>query len=973
MADEKTFGRFSGDSDDAGKQLKRCKLWCQAKMMTVKDLQKSQRGPWVYTLLEGSALECVEHLTLEEMSTEDGEDKLWQVLHGRFPEKESTDLLGESLGEVFGLAAKDGESTKEWVARVKDACDRCSRRAGVDFPAQARGWIALHCCGLSEEQKAIVKAKSQGKLDYDTIAAALRSCFPSYKAVNPRAKKAIGSLLVEERDGSDTITASPDDEQFQDVEAFLADHGIHVESDTGEVSESDAAEALAVTWKERRKEIQKVNQSRRFGQPKFSSSSTSRSFRVDVEELKRRTKCRKCGRVGHWARECKEQSSTKSDGAAASSAGLVQFVGAAECCASGDSAESLAAGLTSSPGKGIIDSGCGKTLIGSSTLSVFQDMLRERNLPAGEVYSAENKFRFGNGALETATQSVRLPVGLNGKYGLIEAAIIGGSAPLLLGRPTLEKLNVHLDFQNNKIKFLDLGSQDMCTNEAGQIVIDLMQFPPELTVQVKPSVSSTSPATSGCSAASSNGLMKPKDGGKRKVTLKQKECRCLLAQMHKHDNSKQSKVLVAEVFSPPRFSKIAESMGKKGLAYDIKQGCDLLDRQTQQRVSQELEDARPELLVVCPPCAHEGGWENLNQFYRTPLERAQLMRNNKRRLRFCIDEIHNQLRRGGDFLFEHPWPSHVWHAPEMRSLRRKFGTFRIDMCAYGLCCPESELPIQKATGLMTSRPQIAEHMQQCPGCPKHKQVAGRLKSGQLLSDFVATYTPKFCISVLQELANAGVAMPSTIHELQYAELDVECLASEEVVDDQHNQQGDNQVKNAIYKLHKNLGHPSTAELVRLLKHSKASEQAIQAAQELQCSVCANHVRPASALPANVPRCVDFNHQLGLDVKYMPGWKPNQSIPCVNLVDYGTSLHVCAPIFERETAELLKGVLRDSWISWAGAPEYLITDPAKPNVSDALSSFCEGFGIKQLQTATEAHYQLGKVERHGHGLSKFWHE
>ena len=412
------------------------------------------------------------------------------------------------------------------------------------------------------------------------------------------------------------------------------------------------------------------------------------------------------------------------------------------------------------------------------------------------------------------------------------------------------------------------------------------------------------------------------------------------------------------------FSTIAESRGKKVLAYDKKQGCDLLDRQTQLRVSQELEDARPELLVVCPPCAHEGGWENLNQFYRTPIARARLIRDNKGRLKFCVDQIHNQLRRGGDFLLEHPWPSHAWHAPEIRSLRGKFGTFRIDMCAYGLCCPESGLPIQKATGLRTSRPQIPEHMHQCPGCPQHKQVAGRLQSGQLLSDFVASYTPKFCFSVLQQLSEAGVCMPSTVHDLQYAELDIECLAAEEPVDDQHNQQEDNKVKNAVYTLHKNLGHSSTAELVRLLKHSKASEQAIQAAQDLQCSVCANHFRPANALPANVPRCVDFNHQLGLDMRYMPGWKPNQSIPCVSLVDYGTSLHVCAPIFERETAELLKGMSRDSLIFWAGAPEYLITDPAKPNVSNALSSFCESFGIKRLQTATEARYQLGKVERHG---------
>ena len=69
------------------------------------------------------------------------------------------------------------------------------------------------------------------------------------------------------------------------------------------------------------------------------------------------------------------------------------------------------------------------------------------------------------------------------------------------------------------------------------------------------------------------------------------------------------------------------------------------------------------------------------------MERARLIRD-KKRLRFCVDQIHNQLRKGGDFLFEHPWPSHAWHAPEMRSLRRRFGTFRIDMRAYGLRCPE---------------------------------------------------------------------------------------------------------------------------------------------------------------------------------------------------------------------------------------------------------------------------------------------
>ena len=195
--DDRSLKRFSGDDDDAGKQLKRWKAWAQAKMATMKDLKKEQRAPWIFTLLDGNAWECCEHYTLQQLSAENGERDLWATLEDRFPQKEPADLMGEALGEAFGLSGVENETMKQWCARVRGTFDKRHRRANVTFPEPAKGWIALHCVGLSEEQKAIVKAKTQGSLEFQDISQALRSCFPQYRVAGTRSKKAVGALQAD--------------------------------------------------------------------------------------------------------------------------------------------------------------------------------------------------------------------------------------------------------------------------------------------------------------------------------------------------------------------------------------------------------------------------------------------------------------------------------------------------------------------------------------------------------------------------------------------------------------------------------------------------------------------------------------------------------------------------------------------------------------------------------------------------------
>ena len=1018
-ADDRGLKRFSGEDDDPGRQLRRWRAWAQAKMCTMEKLSAKQQGPFLYTLLDGKALEAVEHLELDALQVEDGAKKVFDLLKERFPEKEAHDQLGEALGEVFGLAAKDGETVQQRTAGVVEVFTKCKRKADVNFPPQAQGWIALNCAGFSEEQKAIIKAKAQGKLDIDSIMSSMRSCFPQYKAGKAR-KPMSGTYLAEDAELSDG---------FADVEAFIADHELELEESDEPIPESEAAEALAASWKERRAEITKLRRDRRFD----AAQASRKSFRVEIEELKRRTKCRKCGKVGHWARECRSAPSKPNHSSRPSSSSTsnaveaqmveqevslaqideipaedddeVKFVGMAlhsdldASCASGcGQAEVCAAGLVSSPGFGVIDSGCGRTLIGKETLEALLGKLEQTTSRKAEKYEASNSFRFGNGATEVSQMAVRIPVGIGGINGLIDAAIISGRAPLLLGRPTLEKLNVSLDFRNKTMSFLDTNKMvPMKVNEAGQLLIDVMNFPArDKTIgNHKQSVANSSVSQADVSNDAVPVQCPPPEPvvprtptSRKPKRLKNKHCRCLLSQVKHLESHNSAQVAVAELFSPPRLTLQARQQGATGLAFDLKQGCNLLSPNTQKEVDVLLEEARPALLTASPPCTHCGGWDYLNQCFRTPLERARVLRESRAQIKFCAQQIQRQLHRGGHFLLEHPVGSRIWQDPLIKLLVCKYGLHRVDMCAYGLKCPRSGLPIKKGTALLCSDPELAKGIRTCPGCPKHQTIEGQVAPGVTRSSFTARYCPGFVQMLWKHIGPQGTESLCVEGEpIDWVALDCECLAGgsedqgvaaphpdpnpnqpEEVREARDVPPEDRQhvgaIDRALRKLHNNLGHPSTRELIRALKHSNASELADQRASVLQCNVCANQARPQAPLPANTSTATEFNDKIGLDVKYLPGWNPQQKIPCVNVVDYATSFQVMVPIFSRETGESTCTAFRDRWVAWAGPPSTLNLDPSQPNLSDALGQFCNDAGIDMRHTAADAHWQLGKTERDG---------
>eukprot|EP00435_Cladocopium_sp_Y103_P043787 s1055_g12.t1 len=1084
---------FTGDAEDS-KEYERWKIWCQNKLLTLDKLPAASRGAFVYTLLSGKALEAVEHLEPSSYQIAGGDKVLWDLLDARFPKKEKIDELGEILGEVFSLKVKDGESMKVWAARAQEVFERCDRKTGVKFPDQARGWLTLHRAGLSDEQRAVVIARAGGNLGREAVSSALRSCYPDLIAKKKSVAMVDEIFPVDDVD-EETLDLNTD---FQDVRELLEAHQVEDATEEESFAETDVAEVLAASWREKRQELGRLQKARQFGKVK----EMRRSFRVEVEELKARTTCNRCGKRGHWARECpmpkgtgkggKGSTSTPSSGAAMvvnDESEVVQndftpdFVASVFTYPSmleqlrqrlGVASEAQAiseVALVSCPGFGVLDSGCGRTIIGAQTLSEFEKLWKQRDIPLPLSESETHQFKYGNGEMETSHRVVAMPVTLAGRKGVIRASVVKGDAPLLVSRSALKKLGASLDFGKDCLHVFG-HALPLKVNQAGQYVVNLLESESQAeslrfaeVMTVEPSVSSESHSSVSDSAshpqpscdveaaahddeihpscqdrpchvwvqehsgisqvpcvsqegpgwsrvvrrvvkdavsghklfdehfasgvvqkhslhplsASHNHVLvyfhyvgdKVNDAAGRTSQWKPtcRQARCLQSQAHAcHEvcaaavAGKRGKIRLMEVFSPPRFAPVVESLGFQARSYDLKTGYDLATASDRKRVEDDLVNNSPDLLVLSPPCTHEGGWFHLNGSKMDRLEYLQVCARSRSYIRWCCKLFRMQVALGGRAAFEHPTGAKTWTYSEMQNLLKRYTTVKLHMCRYALQLPQSERYIRKSTRLLVNDESMSSLGLLCPGKDdpmhsSHDVIRGSAPGVPSISKFVAAYTPQFVQAILDFVpafrqAPAVCLVDDTVPPGHWHEI---CAVTETKKEE---------LMPILKKLHQNLGHPPNNDLVRVLRHGQASAEAIELARSFECSFCKSQAKPSVPLPAQTHRVHEFNHQIGLDVKNLRGWLPNQKIKALNVVDTASSFQRVVPFFQTETSTLLRQLLSDHWIAWAGPPREIVLDPAQTNLGDPMVLPCEMQGTQIRPIAAGAHWQLGKTESHG---------
>ena len=460
---------------------------------------------------------------------------------------------------------------------------------------------------------------------------------------------------------------------------------------------------------------------------------------------------------------------------------------------------------------------------------------------------------------------------------------------------------------------------------------------------------------------------------------------------------------ISEVYSEPRIAKAGKAMGlQQGTSFDIKTGYDFTRLEDRARAWRKLQQEKPDLLVLCPPCGPFSMLQEWN-YPRMGIEKAMYMLGEGvEHLTFAMEMFQWQVMEGRWALFEHPSTSRAWQEECVQEVLRLPEVQRVigDQCQFQLQVHPEEALNKKATGFMTNSACIARRLGvRCQGGHEHQPlVSGRAKKAEVYPDALCKAVVRglkeensqccvlaeFDIEEGVEEANPEGDIEEALDEeveRQGQPLPGRMIPAPERADEEEEREGaiedpeggplrrgvSEADKRKIHKLHVNLGHPSKEDFVRALRMAKAREEVWRYVKyEYQCDLCRAHQKPTLNRPAALPRLYEPGRTVGVDVVYFPGVEPNETIPVLNVTDWGSCYQALEPLDNVSAEEVWWKFMR-CWGRVFGIPELVIVDQGREFLGAFAQRINEAGAVVKTIGARAPHQQ-GRTERHG-GLAK----
>jgi len=171
----------------------------------------------------------------------------------------------------------------------------------------------------------------------------------------------------------------------------------------------------------------------------------------------------------------------------------------------------------------------------------------------------------------------------------------------------------------------------------------------------------------------------------------------------------------------------------------------------------------------------------------------------------------------------------------------------------------------------------------------------------------------------------------------------------------------------LMKIHQNLGHPSAQKLKIVLKDQKCPDCVMDAIDDYRCSICHESQRPRHARPSATSNVKDFNDSVGCDGIQWTA-KDGSQYYFFHFIDAATNFHSAHHTYQTDALGAFNS-FQHAWLHWAGPCEELVVDGASSFCAETFAEHTQGLNVKVRVVAAHAHWQLGKVERHGEILQE----
>eukprot|EP00971_Amphidinium_carterae_P147531 2923798-Amphidinium_carterae.1 len=177
-------------------------------------------------------------------------------------------------------------------------------------------------------------------------------------------------------------------------------------------------------------------------------------------------------------------------------------------------------------------------------------------------------------------------------------------------------------------------------------------------------------------------------------------------------------------------------------------------------------------------------------------------------------------------------------------------------------------------------------------------------------------------------------------------------------------------RKAIELLHRNLAHPPSAKLAKVMKIGGVRPEVWKWVKaEFQCEECEKHKPPQPRIPAKLPAVWRLNAILGVDVVFLalPGDSKSEA-PWLNIVDWGTGFQQVDKIDGQLNAHTAWRAFCRGWIRMFSAPSICVTDQGL-EFAGVFSQSLGQWGVTHYVISSQSPWENGRAERAGKALKE----